>query len=239
MLQQTQAGRAIPFFERFLVRFPTPRALAEATPADVLAVWSGLGYNRRALRLQEAARRISAEGWPTDATGLQSLPGVGPYTADAVACFAFGEQVPTADTNVRRVVSRWYGRSLSGQSLTETARNELPKGRAADWNQAVMDLGAGLCKPLGPLCGDCPVVQWCAGPATYVAPPAQGRFRGSNRESRGAIIRHLVHQGPATLARLSKETGLNRERLSTALKTLAEDRMIEQTESGSYRVPGS
>ncbi len=239
MLQQTQAGRVVPYFERFIARFPTPVALTEATVGEILALWSGLGYNRRALRLQEAAGRIAAGGWSTDTAGLQALPGIGPYTAAAVACFAFGEQIPAVDTNVRRVVSRWYGRPLSGSSLTETARNELPEGRAADWNQAVMDLGAGLCRPTEPLCGDCPVARWCAGPTTYVAPPPQGRFRGSNRESRGAIIRHLVQRGPATLTRISRETGLDRQRLNTALKTLVEDRMIEETESGSFRLPGS
>ena len=239
MLQQTQASRVVPYFERFMARFPSPRALAEASTAAVLAEWSGLGYNRRAVRLREAARRIAAEGWPTDAVGLQTLPGIGPYTASAVACFAFGEQLPTADTNVRRVVSRWHGHSLSGRSLTEVAQREIPQGRAADWNQAVMDLGAGLCRPVEALCGDCPVVRWCAGPGTYVAPPPQGRFQGSSRETRGAIIRHLVQHGVATLNRLSTQTGLDRQRLSTALETLRAEGMIEQTGSGAYRLPRS
>jgi len=239
MLQQTQAGRVVPFYRRFMARFPTPVALAEAPPAEVLALWSGLGYNRRAIRLQEAARCIAADGWPADATGLQSLAGVGPYTAAAVACFSYAEQIPTPDTNLQRVLSRWHGRPLNGRGLIEVAHKELPPGRAADWNQAIMDLGAGVCRPAEPLCADCPVVQWCAGPETYVAPPSSGQFRGSSREARGAVIRNLVQQGPATMPQLSMQTGLEPQRLRRALEALAQEGMVEQSESGHFRLPGS
>ena len=239
MLQQTQAGRVIPFYRRFMVRFPTPAALAEAPAAEVLALWSGLGYNRRAMRLQEAARCIAADGWPPDAAGLQCLPGIGPYTAAAVACFSYAEQVPTPDTNLQRVLSRWHGRPLTGRGLIEVAQRELPLGRAAAWNQAIMDLGAGVCRPTGPLCDDCPVAQWCAGPETYVAPPSPDRFQGSIREARGAVIRNLVQQGPATMPQLSKQTGLEPQRLRRALEALAQEGMVEQSESGHFRLPGS
>ena len=239
MLQQTQAPRVVPFFEDFLARYPSPAALAIAPPAEVLAAWSGLGYNRRAIRLQEAARHIAAEGWPSDPNELENLPGIGRYTAAAVACFAFGAQLPTVETNLRRVLNRWYGRALTGDDLTKAARRELPPERAADWNQAVMDLGATLCKPREPRCSHCPVVEWCAGPETYVSPPAQPRFGGSSREARGAVIRTLVKQGPATVRQLSTETDLDPSRLQKALEALVAEGMVEPADSGAYRLPGS
>jgi len=239
MLQQTQAARVVPFFERFMARYPTPAAIAQAPAAEVLALWSGLGYNRRAIRLQEAARRIAGNGWPPDTAGLQALPGIGPYTAAAVACFAYGEQVPTTDTNLRRVLSRWLGRPLRGPELAEVARGELPSGRAADWNQALMDLGAGICRPVEPSCGECPVEDWCAGPETYVAPPSQGRFRGSRREARGAVVRGLVARGASTLTELSATTDLDKRQVSTALKTLSDEGMVEESADGVFRLPGS
>ena len=239
MLQQTQAPRVVPYFKRFLTRYPSPEMLAAAPPADVLAAWSGLGYNRRAMRLQETARHIVADGWPTDPNGLQNLPGIGRYTAAAVACFAFGAQLPTIETNLRRVLNRWYGRVLTGEELAEASRRELPPDRAADWNQAVMDLGATLCLPREPHCSDCPVVEWCTGPDTYVSPPAQPNFRGSNREARGAIIRTLVEQGPSTVSRLSTETDLDPPRLLKALEALIAEGMVQPADSGAYRLPGS
>ncbi|NOY56765.1 MAG: A/G-specific adenine glycosylase, partial [Actinobacteria bacterium] len=170
MLQQTQASRVTGAYVRFLDRFPDPASAARADAAEILAIWSGLGYNTRALRLREAARSIVAHGWPTTAETLRSLPGVGPYTAAAVACFAFGEQVPAVDTNLRRVLSRWFGRPLDGAELADAADTQLADGSAADWNQAVMDLGATLCRPRRPVCASCPVASWCVGPDVYTAP---------------------------------------------------------------------
>ncbi|MGZ8785071.1 MAG: A/G-specific adenine glycosylase [Acidimicrobiia bacterium] len=239
MLQQTSAGRVVPFYRRFMARFPTPVALADTPAAEALALWSGLGYNRRALRLQAAAHRIATDGWPSGATELQSLAGVGPYTAAAVACFAFGEQIPAPDTNMRRVLSRWYARPLNGPALTETAHRELPPGRAVDWNQAIMDLGASICRPAEPLCTECPVVQWCTGPETYAVPPPSGQFRGSSREARGAVLRKLVQQGSATLAQLSDQSGLDPRRTVRALEALVEEALVERAKTGHFRLPGS
>ncbi len=191
MLQQTQASRVVEPYERFVTRFPDPSSLAAAPTADVLSFWMGLGYNTRALRLKEAARMISERGWPTTAAELQSLPGVGPYTAAAVACFAFGEQVAAIDTNLRRVLSRWVGRPLEGSDLARTARELVAEGLAIDWNQAVMDLGATICRP-SPDCEACPVSAWCQDPGIYEPPRPQSRFEGSVRQTRAAILRALL-----------------------------------------------
>lgn len=238
MLQQTQAGRVLPYFKRFMEAYPDPHALAAAPLAEVLAAWSGLGYNRRALRLQESARRIADAGWPVDTAGLRKLPGVGPYTAAAVRCFAFGEQLPTIDTNLRRVLSRWRGRPLDGEELASIAGEELPTGRAAEWNQAVMDLGSLICRPSTPLCPECPVAAWCASPDVYVPPRPQGVFRGSSREARGAVIRTLIEGGEeATALDLAVRTGLDRSRIDEALAVLNEEGLVT-VDGGAFSLPG-
>src|SRR4051812_43914115 len=142
MLQQTQALRVVPYYERWLARFPDAPALARAPARDVLAAWSGLGYNRRALALQRAAAVVTERGWPDD---LRELPGVGPYTAAAVASFAFGRQIAAVDTNVRRVVSRRDGVDYTPANLARRANALLPAGAAAAFNQAMMELGATIC----------------------------------------------------------------------------------------------
>jgi A/G-specific adenine glycosylase len=145
MLQQTQVDRVIPKYLAFLERFPTLSVLAEASTADVLRQWQGLGYNRRALNLRRAAEvavREHGGRLPPSVEVLESLPGIGKYTARAVASFAFGIQVPVVDTNVRRVLSDWVGRELTDRETWELAQRVLPEGRAADWNSAMMDYGA-------------------------------------------------------------------------------------------------
>jgi A/G-specific adenine glycosylase len=235
MLQQTQADRVAPFYLRFLAAFPTVEALAAATLGEVLVAWNGLGYNRRARMLHEAAGIVAAEGWPVAVGDLAALPGVGPYTARALAAFAFGAQVAAIDTNVRRVVSRWHGEPLSGQALELAALSDLGDA-AATWNQAVMDLGATVCLARGPRCDQCPVSQWCAGPDVYTPARAQGRFEGSARQVRGALIRRLV-TGPAPLDRLAAETGFDVGRVHDALADLASEGMVEETSDGHYQLP--
>ena len=232
MAQQTQVSRVAVRFGEFMARFPTPTSLAEASPADVLEAWSGLGYNRRGLRLREAAEYIALHGWPTTAAGLRVLPGVGSYTAAAVACFAFGEQLPAIDTNLRRVLTRWHGSLMNENQLGSFAHRQLPEGMAADWNQAIMDLGGTLCRPRDPACDSCPVEPWCADPSAYQPPRPQGRFEGSTRQARGAVIRALL-DGPATTTDLADRTHLAEERLEAAAVALATEGMIAgSVESG-------
>jgi A/G-specific adenine glycosylase len=234
MLQQTQAGRVVPFYERFITSFPGAGDLASAELQDVLDAWSGLGYNSRALRLREAARIVHRDGWPTTPETLQELPGVGPYTAAAIASFAFGARVPAIDTNLRRVLSRWHGESLQGTALSVAAGTALGEP-ASDWNQAMMDLGATRCTPKAPQCGICPVQDWCAGPAAYVPPSAQGRFEGSSRQLRGAIVRALV-RSPSRLEDIVQQTGFPAVEVEAALSDLSSEGLILAGPSGSYRI---
>jgi A/G-specific adenine glycosylase len=172
MLQQTRVDVVIPYFTRFLAQFPDIEALAEADPEALLAAWSGLGYYRRAHSLQRAAQAILARGnWPQDALTLQELPGIGPYTAAAVASQAFGQAVACVDGNVRRVAARLLALSeTSGRAaeaaLTAAATALLDAARPGDSNQALMELGATICPPGRPHCGSCPLAAVCAGRAS-------------------------------------------------------------------------
>lgn len=172
MAQQTQIGRVGEAWRAFTARFPTVEALAAATPADVLRAWRGLGYNGRALNLRRAAVVIVAEHGgrvPSDVAALERLPGVGPYTARAVAAIAFGVPVGAVDTNVRRVLSRSVAGAVDGlrpADLQRLADAAVPPDRAADWTHAVMDVGATFCRPARPDCPACPAAPWCRFAAT-------------------------------------------------------------------------
>jgi A/G-specific adenine glycosylase len=234
MLQQTQASRVVPYYEAFLARFPTPHALAAAAPRDVLAAWSGLGYNRRALALQAAARQVAERGWPRD---LTDLPGVGPYTAAAVASFAWEAQRAAVDTNVRRVLERFDGTARRPAALAERALALIPAGRAAAFNQAMMELGATVCRPRVPLCPACPVRAGCAahvagGPAAP-APRRRGaaRFEDTDRWARGRIVAALLAGEPPP-------AGITGERCARVLAALEHDGLIVRAADGSARLPG-
>jgi A/G-specific adenine glycosylase len=184
MAQQTQVERVVPRWERWTARWPTVEALAAAPVADVIREWQGLGYNRRALALHRAAQHVAAHGWPDD---LTELPGVGRYTADAVACFAFGRDVLPVDVNVRRV------RERTGHDFSPAAA------------QALMDLGATVCLARVPRCGACPLAARCPSRGRRYEPlRKQGPFEGSFRQQRAATLR-LVAAAARPLAELDAE----------------------------------
>jgi A/G-specific adenine glycosylase len=181
MLQQTQASRVVPRWHAWLERWPTAAALAAAPAGDVIREWQGLGYNRRALNLQRAARMVAREGWPDD---LTELPGVGRYTADAVACFAFGQPVLPVDVNVRRVQQR------TGERFDHTCA------------QALMDLGATACIARVPRCGECPLAPACPSRGLRFEPlRKQAPFEGSFRQRRALTLR-LVAERPRQVSSL-------------------------------------
>jgi A/G-specific adenine glycosylase len=229
MLQQTQAARVVPYYHAFLERFPDPRALADAPPAAVLAAWSGLGYNRRALRLQSAARYVVAHGWPDD---LTELPGVGPYTAAAVSSFAFGAQRAAVDTNVRRVIERHDGERRGPAGLARRAAELMPDGEAAAFNQAMMELGATVCRPRRPACGGCPVRSGCASPGReHGVPPRRPapRFEDTDRWARGRVL--AAHVGAAP------QPDLDAERRERAERGLVRDGLLVRDAHGALGLP--
>jgi len=161
MLQQTRVATVVPYYERFLARFPDVATLAAAPLEDVLAQWSGLGYYRRARHLHAAAAIVARDGFPKTAKGLRALPGIGEYTANAVASIAFGEPVAVVDGNVERVTCRLAARDLKKREVREHAQAWLSRRAPGNFNQAVMELGATVCTPRAPACPSCPVRAWC------------------------------------------------------------------------------
>jgi A/G-specific adenine glycosylase len=165
MLQQTRVAAVIEHYRKFLKRFPTVERLAAAHEASVLAAWSGLGYYRRARMLHAAAKVIVCEHHgklPASEEQLRKLPGIGRYTAAAIASIAFGEPVAVVDGNVERVLQRLAGRQLASEELWTAANRQLDAKRPGDFNQAMMELGAVVCTPRAPACLTCPVVEFCA-----------------------------------------------------------------------------
>lgn len=246
MLQQTQASRVAPIFTSFMRAFPTVRALALASRADVLRAWAGLGYNRRAVSLHRAAQAVVAEHRgrvPTDPAVLRALPGVGPYTAAAVASIAAGVPVAAIDVNVRRITAR----VALGCEPTEVAPHEVDavatgwvdRQDPGRWNQALMDLGREHCRAT-PRCDGCPFADACryrrAGRAP--APPVrrQGPFEGSMRQIRGGVVDVLRAQPSAGVAALARSTGFERARIAVALDGLERDGVVRRS-GRSFRLP--
>jgi A/G-specific adenine glycosylase len=205
MLQQTQVLRVVPRYVAWLERWPTVESLAAAPRAEVIRAWQGLGYNRRAVNLHRAAQEVAGSGWPDD---LTSLPGVGSYTADAVACFAFGAAVLPRDTNVLRV------RERTGQAFDH------------DCAQALFDLGREICLARVPRCNVCPLAAECPSRGLRFEPARkQSRFEGSFRQRRARTLR-LVAESPRAVAELDAD----------AVRSLAGDGLVA-VEDGLARLP--
>jgi len=256
--QQTQADRAAAGWARVLDAFPDVEALAAASPAEVLRAWQGLGYNRRALALRAAAGAVvAAGGWPRTVEGLGALPGVGPYTARAVACFAFEQDAAPVDTNVARVLARSLLASdpadLGQAARQALADRALPAGSAWAWSSALMDIGAAHCRSR-PRCDGCPLARgacaWYAlGPAAP-PPPARPRrqapFAGSDRRWRGAVVRELAARpdglDPAALAEAvdaAARRGQPDGWFGALLARLEAEGLVEAGADERLRLPGS
>ena len=254
MAQQTQAARAAERWERFMTRFPTVHVLASATPASVLREWQGLGYDRRGLALWRAAGVVVQQHGgrvPTTVEGLEALPGVGPYTARAVAALAYGTPVGAVDVNVRRVLGRIVAGSrdaLEPRAMQALADVAVPADRPGAWTHAVMDVGATICRPRAPRCGDCPAQAWCryaadggAGEADGAAssrtrPAAPRTFEATNRWLRGRILDRLRAAPGEDWTAVHGPIGLHDDAaVGTALKAMARDGVIELDGDGSGR----
>lgn len=216
MLQQTQVARVEPVFRRFIDTYPTPSELAAVSFADVVVAWEDLGYLRRARNLHAAAQQIAVDGWPED---LTDLPGVGPYTAAAVSAFADGAPVAAVDVNVLRILSRWNGTVLSATDAAVLGSAILAPKRPGDWNQAMMDLGARLCRPRSPRCSECPVRTWCTDPSLELTPRRQSTFDGSVRQARAAVLKRLAVTGD-DLDGVILTTGLDPGTVQQAVRAL-------------------
>lgn len=196
MLQQTRVAAVVPYYQRFLRQFPTVEALARARPQSVLRAWAGLGYYSRARALHAAARRIRARGgFPTTYEAWLALPGVGAYTAAAVASIAFGQPYAVVDANVRRVLARLFA---STERFEEKAAALLDRSRPGDFNQAMMELGATVCLPRAPLCPQCPLAEQCRARQTDTVaqfPPPKAKPRPQPFRLRLALVEEDARPG--------------------------------------------
>jgi A/G-specific adenine glycosylase len=268
MAQQTQISRVVGYWRAFLARFPSIEALAAARPADVLRSWQGLGYDRRALNLLRCARIVvtSYRGrLPSEVDELERLPGIGPYTARAIAALAFGRPVGAVDVNVRRVLSRVVGGpnagSMSRAAVQEVADLMVPSDRPGEWTHAVMDVGATFCRARAPRCEACPARPWCGfaralqttvsdAPAGINSASARRRaaqkrpapFSSTNRWLRGRILDRLrAIENDRWLSFPGGIGSHGRDAVDAALIALAREGMIElhSTDPPAARLPTS
>ncbi len=252
MLQQTPVARVAPIWVEWVDRWPTPSATAAASAADVLRAWGKLGYPRRAKRLHECATVIAAEHGdrvPDDVEILETLPGVGTYTARAVACFAYGKPVPVVDTNVRRVVARAvHGRAEAASPSPVRDHAEvaafLPEDSVAPvFSAALMELGATVCTARAPKCGICPLSE-CAWrdagfPAGDTAVRRAQPYAGTDRQVRGKLLDVLrASAGPVPRAQLDVVWLTDTAQRDRALDSLLVDGLVEQTAGGRFALAG-
>ncbi len=254
MSQQTQLDRVVAAWEDFLERWPTVAALAAADRGDVVGFWTdhSLGYNNRAKYLHEAARQVTEERdgeWPRDPDGLSELMGVGPYTANAVASFAFNNGNAVVDTNVKRVLYRAFDVPEDDSAFEETAQRLMPEGRSEVWNNAIMELGGVACEKTPDCDGaQCPWREWCSAyqSGDFTAPdvPTQPEFEGSRRQMRGRVISVLNEYdelaldelGPRVRVDYAPDGEYGREWLRGLLSDLEDDGLVTLTDGGQTTV---
>lgn len=251
MAQQTQVARVAERWGPFLEAFPTPADCAAAPVADVLRLWQGLGYPRRALALHRCATVVVEHhggALPRELDELLALPGIGPYTARALSAFAFELEHGVVDTNTARVLARWHGTRLGPQEAQAAADAAVPEGRGWAWNQAMLDLGATVCAKRAPACERCPVTAHCAwfaagrpepDPALGTAGVSgrQARFQGSDRQGRGRLLAALG-RGPVAAADLPEAMGWpdDPDRAVRVAATLLSDGLARRVGS-RYQLP--
>ena len=236
MLQQTQVARVVPKYHAFLERFPTVASCATAPAGDVVRMWAGLGYNRRAVNLHRAAL-VMGDRVPDTLEDLVALPGIGPYTARAVLAFAYERDVGVLDVNVIRSLARLHGRAVS-QAEADAL---VPAGQGWAWNQALLDLGATVCTARSPKCDSCPVATGCVwrvtgGDDPFVA-TRQSTFEGSDRQGRGRLV-DALRLGPVPWPALAATAGWpdDPQRAGRVATTLVDDGLAVVA-GGALRLP--
>jgi A/G-specific adenine glycosylase len=238
MLQQTQVDRVIPKYKTFLEKFPTMQDLAKTEISEVLVIWSGLGYNRRALYLHNAAKEIIEKfngQFPTEIKELTSIKGIGNYTSSAVLSFAFNQNITVVDVNIEVLMKRiFFGSKLTPKQL---ATKVLPKGKSRDWHNALMDIGALFCTARFPKCEICPLSKECKSAnnqekieATWKKKKIK-KFKDSDRIVRGTILKELVKKKQLDLNSISnllsnKKIDRNQEDIQRILEKLEKDKLI-------------
>ena len=223
--QQTQINRADDYYKKFIKEFPTPESMARSSLKKVLELWSGLGYNNRAKRLYESSKMLSESSFDSINPNFEILPGVGPYTKNAILSFAYGDSVLAIDTNLERIITRYFGVDDAKDYLKRYSQSLLKKVNSKDLNQAFMDFGSMVCTSLSPSCDICPLETECSKYFSKIKKSYQ-KFEGANREIRGKVLKLLLNEDQISKEELTNKLGEEEEKLNKALHGLQKDNLL-------------
>ena len=223
--QQTQLERANTYYKKFISEYPNPEKMALSSKKKILKLWSGLGYNNRAIRLHESAKILSKKSFNELYPNFIELPGVGEYTNSALLSFAYGEKVITVDTNVKRVIGRYFKKDDVDKFIEENEKDLLKYFNSRDFNQALMDLGSYICTSTNPKCSICPLEQQCM-KYIKITKKQQEPFQNSNRQKRGQIVNILINTKKVRSSELAKKLNIKENTLNKLIKDLERDGIL-------------
>tara|TARA_B100000700_G_scaffold120319_1_gene135109 strand:- start:380 stop:1213 length:834 start_codon:yes stop_codon:yes gene_type:complete len=228
--QQTQLERANKYYNKFISEFPKPINMARASKRKVLKLWSGLGYNNRAVRLHESSKVLTKKGFEGIYPNFKELPGVGEYTNSALLSFAYNEKVITLDTNVKRIIGRYFKVDNVDNFIKNNKNDLLNRFNSRDFNQSLMDLGSLICTNRNPKCSICPLEKSCMKyikEVTKKNPP----FKNSNREKRGKIVKILINSKKVTSKDLAKRLEIDEDKLFQLIEGLKKDGIVKTSKN--------
>tara|TARA_X000000368_G_scaffold356998_1_gene299201 strand:- start:757 stop:1590 length:834 start_codon:yes stop_codon:yes gene_type:complete len=223
--QQTQLDRANKYYNKFISKYPNPGKMANSSKREILKLWSGLGYNNRAIRLHKASKILAKKNFSNLYPDFKQLPGVGDYTNSALLSFAYGEKIVTIDTNIKRIVGRYFQVDNVNKFIDRNEEDFLYRFNSREFNQALMDLGSSVCTSRNPKCSICPLEKECMKYITEVE-KKQTPFKNSNREKRGQIVDILTSTRRVHSSELGKKLNIKEPRLNKILLTLEKDGII-------------
>ncbi len=228
--QQTQLNRANKYYDKFISEYPNPKKMAQDSQRRILKLWSGLGYNNRAVRLHKSAKILSKKSFDEIYPNFKELPGVGDYTNSALLSFAYDEKIIAIDVNLKRVLGRYFKKDDIKKFIEKNSKELLYRFSSRDFNQALMDLGSLICTNTNPKCSICPLEKSCMKYINEVK-KEQTPFKNSNREKRGQIVNILTNNRKVTYAGLAKELNIKKPRLNKILESLERDGIVNVTKN--------
>ena len=236
--QQTQLERANKYYKKFILEFPNPAKMAVASRRKILKLWSGLGYNNRAIRMHQSSKILSNKTFEDLYPNFKELPGVGEYTNSALLSFAYGEKVITVDTNVKRILSRYFKIDNINKFIKKNQKDLLSYYNSRDFNQALMDLGSKICTNRKPKCNICPLEKQCL---KYINEKRQTQetFENSNRQKRGQVIKILINTKKVHYSELAKKLNIEENSLNKLIKDLEGDGLLNISENKYIEIKGN
>lgn len=236
--QQTQLERANKYYKKFILEYPNPAKMAVASRRKILKLWSGLGYNNRAIRMHQSSKILSNKTFEDLYPNFKELPGVGEYTNSALLSFAYGEKVITVDTNVKRILSRYFKIDNIDKFIKKNQKDLLSYYNSRDFNQALMDLGSKICTNRKPKCNICPLEKQCM---KYINEKRQTQetFENSNRQKRGQVIKILINTKKVHYSELAKKLNIKENSLNKLIKDLEGDGLLNISENKYIEIKGN